>query len=76
MTSTGIVRTRTKTTMSREGKIDGYIVDGEADKPLSGPLQKSADPIFTVISRLIRWTSAEDVVQGDKANALRPVARR
>lgn len=76
MTSTGIVRTRTKTTMSREGKIDGYIVEGEADKPLSGPLQKSADPIFTVISRLIRCASAEDVVQGDKANALRPVARR
>ena len=35
-------------------KIDGYSVEGEADKPLSGPLQKSADPIFTVISRLIR----------------------
>ena len=59
-----------------EPKVEKYIVEGEADKPLSGPLQKSADPIFTVISRLIHWASAEDVVEGDKANALRPVARR
>ena len=35
------------------GEVNGYIVVGEDDNPLSGPMQKSADPIFRSIGRLL-----------------------
>ncbi|PFX17767.1 hypothetical protein AWC38_SpisGene17897 [Stylophora pistillata] len=35
------------------GEVNGYIVVGKDDNPLSGPMQKSADLIFRSIGRLL-----------------------
>ena len=59
-------------------KINGYSVEEKHDKPLSGPMQKSADPILPFIGlRLLRraFTVAVAAEDGDLVNSSKLVTR-